>query len=673
MVLPGRPGGRVARRWDLSLRRCRGLGVDRPADFPSDARPTPTALKGSSQATDPHSREAPALDLRRTISTTALVWIVLATAACAHRDWRRALAEDTASGYSQFLREHPGSGYAPDARAHLALVRLRSRPTRGGFEAFSKEFGDSGLVDGARPYVEAAFFDQARALGSPEAYESFLADFGGGTFAARARGNAEYLRNRGFDGDPAPLSKFAADYPDSDFAAEAKRSVASLGGRAAHALGRTGLIVDVDPATPGADRLRRVFAERAVAFYRGAGLELVSMGSGSSAGSRAVGAVLRIAHREGPAQARLEQSTVSQSSLLAETEVTLRRSGDENPVWQGTFTHRAPLSAKPGDESILFDAAATTTYWARFFVPIASWQTREAVRDAHEFTTPPVAVDAAEGRAVVLFPDGSFELLDIADPAQPALLGEYRRARDLARFEGIALIGPRVAVFGQDGLELVSLAGGAPTRERAWPRDQIGSPTSVVDTGTGLALAGKRGLLWITDAAPTPRILVAREILGLARAGEHLLFTDGSTLYIATPSQLAAGRVASELKVGDAFAPRRVRVNGSRAVIVGERGVVSVDISDPNHPAVRSRLDVNEVGDVRDAQSVSGHLFLLGDRGLQVADRSGERVSDFVDVTASRQLVVEGRHLVLIGDRELQVVDATPFVAAVPAKYGGQR
>jgi hypothetical protein len=597
------------------------------------------------------------------------VLLALVGVACAHRDWRRALEQDNASAYHQFLREHPGSGYAPEARARLDLVRLRARPTLEGFHAFSEKFGDTGLVDELRPYVESAFFDQARRVGTPEAYDAFLADFRGGAMAVRATGNAEFLRNRGFGGDPARLADFAARYPESDFAAEAVRSVDSLRQRAEHTFGRTRLIVDVDATTPGADRLRRVFAERAVERFRAAGRVLVPAAEGAP--SQGFDSTLRIAHREGTSRADLKQGTMAESGILAETEVTLQVVGSDAPNWQDTFTYLAPLIARKADESVLFQAAAVNAYWARFFVPVATWQTRDALRNERELANPPVAVDAADGRAVVLFGDGSFQLLDLANPTTPVILAEYHRARDLARFEGVALIGDRVAVFGSDGLEIVVLDGSGLKRERVWPREKIGSLTAVVATRTGLALAGNRGLSWIPNDASDPKVLVPKGIVGLERAGEHLLFTDGATLYAATPAQLVTGRVASELRFGSGFAPRSIRVNGSRAIVIGARGLVSLDVADPSDLAVRSRFEASEVGEVRDALPVSNQLFLLGDRGLQVVDRSGERVVESLDVSARQHLAVGGRHLVLIGARTLEVVDSTPFVASTPAAPRG--
>jgi len=605
------------------------------------------------------------MDLPRASCVLGLA-LALAGIGCAHRDWRNALREDSPGAYHRFLRQHPGSGYSEEARARLAFVQLRNQPTRAGFHAFTEEYADSALIDELRPHVEAAFFEQARVLGTSEAYAGFFVDFPEGAFAARARGNAEYLAQQGFQADPGALAAFAASHPESDFAAEAERSVASLRLRGQTGFRRVLLVVEIDPATPGAERLRRAFTERAAAACGAAGLELVPVTSRADAVRREGGARLLIEHREQESRSSYERGTVTESSVVAETRVTLEEPGRELPVWQDSFSYRAPLSARSAEASILFGPGATT-YWVQFFVPVATWQTQAAARDPRALARPAVAVDATDGRAVVLFDDGSFQVFDLADPSSPAIVADYRRPRDLSRFDGVAILGDRVAVFGPDGLEIVRLGVEGPVRERVWARDQVGSLVGVLEGDAGLTLAGNRGLLWIGNENPTPRSLVPRPILGIARSGEHLLFTDGAALYSATPAQLRAGRVAAELRLGRGFAPKSVRAEGSRAVVLGERGLLTFDVSDPATPALRSRIEMNEVGEIRDAVFLSGRFFLLGNRGLQVADLSGERVAESIDVAPRQGLDAGGRHLVLIGDRSLQVVDATPFIAGAPA------
>ena len=110
-----------------------------------------------------------------------------------------------------------------------------------------------------------------------------------------------------------------------------------------------------------------------------------------------------------------------------------------------------------------------------------------------------------------------------------------------------------------------------------------------------------------------------------------------------------------------------MRLAGSSAVVLGDPGVLWIDVSQPGNPRVISRIGIQEVGEVQDASVLAGRLFLLGARGLQISDRSGERVVDSVDVTARHRLDAAGRHIVLIGERNLQVVDATAFTTSAAA------
>jgi hypothetical protein len=569
-------------------------------------------------------------------------------------------AADTPPDYHRFLRQHGDSEYAAEARERLAMARVRSQPTREDFDAFREEYPDSALISELRPYVEEPFFVQARRRGTAAAYREFLQDFPEGAFASRARGNAEYLEQNGFSGHLNALKDFASRYPASDYAAEAQRSVAASELRRTTSFQRVGLLVDIPSAAPGADRLARVFAERAVNAYQKAGLDLIVLSSLEDPRLGSVSAYLGISHREQQVKTKVQGGNVSQSGILARTSVTLAHPNDAEPIWSDTFEFRVPASEQRPGVSILF-GAGSTAYWSEFFVPVASWNTRHALRKGRSFQKPAVAVAMAGSRAVVLFGDGDLEMLDVADPANPALIAEYRRARDLARFEGLTLARGRVVMFGPDGIEIVRLGSQGLERETVHGRDAVGSIVGVEGSGDELVAAGNRGLLWIGSDDQGIRQLAPQEILGLSRSGERLLFTDGVSLHVSTLGLLKAGRTEAELRMGRGFRPSRVHAAGASAVVMGDRGTVWVDLSTPSKPRVRSRVDAAEVGEVRDAIAVGGRLFLLGARGLQVSDPTGERVVDSADVEALQRLEAAGRHLVMVGDNSLQVVDTTPF------------
>jgi len=586
--------------------------------------------------------------------------LVIATSACAGRAWHSALEEDTAAAYHRFLLEHPDSKYSADAKAHLAFVRVRNKPSKRGFERFQKSFPDSALVDELRPYVEEVFFRRARSRGSAQAYRDFLEEFPDGRLAARARGNLAYLEADGFDGDTARLALFASRHPESDFAAEAERSVSGMELSRRTTFRRVALVVDVPDELAGADRLRRLFSERARATYERAGVSLVATDQPAEA-------TLTITHREREARSEVEAGTMTEPSVIAETRLSLVARGDETPVFEDSIEFRIPVTERASGESALFHPRARTAYWSRdFFTPVASWNTSVATRQARPLTSSPVAVEMLGPRAVLLSGNGDLQIVDLSDPASPLVLGEYRRPHDHSEFTGVAARADGVATFGPDGIEIVSYAPKGLSRGRVYPRDQVGSIVALVVRPDGMISAGNRGLLWLPQDGSVQRLL-PREVLGLDRRGDRLLFTDGTSLYVSSLELLKRGRVEAELRLGRGFRPGVVRARGSSAVVIGEPGLVWVDVSAPSRPRVLSRIDRSETGEVRDAAVVAGRLFLLGPRGLQVTDASGERIAESVDVAARQRLGATGRHVVLIGDQRLQVVDATPFAATRPA------
>lgn len=607
------------------------------------------------------------------ILALVLVVALAMLAGCAGRAWRQARAEDSVGAYHRYLRDHPETTFAPRARARLELARIRDKPRRKGFLAFQEEFGEAfpELVAELKPHVEEVFFRHARAVGTAAAYHRFLDRFPDGAFAARAAGNADYLAHDGLLGDVEALAAFARRHPESDYAAEAERSVASVAVRSASEFQRVGLVVRVDPATPGAARLDRVFRERAFAAYAAAGLELVQVSSARQAQSAGLPAVLRIDHREREVGTQLDQGRVTEPSFVAETRVVLARVDSEEPIWSDAFEYRTPVSAGREGVSILFGPGSHSSYWADldgvFFVPIARWNTRATARTPQSFSKPAVALEVVGSRAVVLFGDGDFQLYDLGDPARPLPLGRYRRPRDLSTFEGVRIAGDRAAVFGPDGIEMVHIDGEATARGTVYGRDSVGSVVGVEEVGGEWVAATNRGLLWLGGNPESVGTLVSRPILGLDKKGDRLVFTDGSSLYVASLPLLKKGRVEAQLRLGRGFHPEAVRVHGDTGVVIGARDAVWVDLRDPRRPRLLSRVGGKESGRIRDAAVVGQRLFLLGPRGLQVLGPGGERIVDSVDVIPREHLDVSGRHLVMIGDKSLQVVDATAFVATAPA------
>ena len=594
-------------------------------------------------------------------SATGIVLAAVCLLACAGSAWERVRAEDTAAAYHRYLSDHPDSDYAPQARARLALVRLRSKPTAEGYDAFRAEFPDESLLAELRPSVELRVFERVRAIGTPSAYREFLEDFGAGELAERARSNLEFLEADGFGARPDALAEFAARHPASDFAAEARRSAEGVSVRNQSSFQRVGLSVEIAPGTPSPDRLIRVFSERAMRRYAEAGIALVPLDAVGDPSAASLPVRLTIRHQEETLRADFAGENASTGGILATTRVTLTRAGVAAPIWSDEFHFRAAGAAR-GETSVLF-GVGTQGFWSAFFVPVATWNTSVAVRPVRGLEKPIASLAVSGSRAIVLFTDGDLEMLDLADPEQPVLLGAYRRKRDLSRWSGLHVAGDRIALFGPDGIEVLALREGRFVPELALDRGVVGTIVAVESLGREIVIAGSRGIVLIDGEKGQREVLLERPVQGLARSGDRLLFTDGTSLFVSTKALLRERRVEAELRLGRGFGPGPLHVDDAEVIVIAQHGVAVVDVSVPGQPRLQSRIDTNEAGEIRDAARIAGRLFLLGERGLQLTDAQGAHVVDSACVAARLRLASAGRHLVMIGDKTLQVVDATPFVA----------
>lgn len=592
-----------------------------------------------------------------------VIVLVLLVVGCAspRSAWIEARRDDTASGYHRFLREHPDAPQTAEARERLELVRLRKHPTADKYEKFRASYPDSALLAEIRPEVEEPLFERARIRGTAAAYREFLEEFPDGRYAERAAGNLTYLENGGFGAQPAELAAFATRHGESDFAREAGRSVAAVDARRRGAIRSVGVVLEIAPGTPGGDRVARAIGERVRRHLRSAGVQLVALSGPEDPRGAAVGAILTVRHSEGMARPDVHGGS-SFAGILAVTNVTLAPPRDGGVIWSEEFTVRAPTAERSDDRSVLFGPSGDR-YWAEFYLPAVTWGTQYAVRAPYRLPAHAVAVASVGHRAVVLFAEGDFDVVDLSDPAAPMITGHYRRPQDLSKWSDLRIIGGSVVIFGSDGLEVVNISSGAPQRVLRLDRSRIGSVVAVEPVGSELLIAGSQGLLLANPRAGEPQVLIPRPMTSAATIGDRVLFTDRDSLYVASLAMLRKQKAEAQLPLGTGVDPTRLRTSGRTAVVIGASNVIVVDVSRPARPVVRSRFTVREAGPVADAVVSRGRLFLLGSRGLQVVDASGRRVHDSVDVEARARLAAAGRHLVMIGDGGLQVVDTTPFVS----------
>ena len=592
---------------------------------------------------------------------TMLVLLCMVASGCVGSAWNRAVEEDTPAAYYRFLRDHDDSKHAAEARERLEYHKLVANPSLEGFETFRKKHPSSPLLAGLMPSLEQPAFDFARARGTSLAYRDFLTEFPSGKLAARAIGNATYLEENAFSGDPARLADFGNLHPESDFAAEALRTAETVAARRGAADGRLGLRFILDPALPEVRRVRQTLQDRIAELAMRAGVKLVVLPDASSTGPSKSGPdiVLEVSHRE-EAVTGAAAGGLARPAVLGVTRLVLRDEASDSVIAERSFEIRVDDKAHVPGTSVLFSAAAPR-YWEQFFVPLASWNNDRAVRPPLALGPPVVDVAGFGDRSVVLYEDGDLDLFDLADPSKPVKLAGYERGEDYKKWTGVRVVGERIAIFGEEGLELVRFDQGRPVRERTWSRGEIGRVLGLAAVGHELVIVGAKGMQVIDPEKGTIRRAMRRVLQGIGAAGNALIFADGESIYVSNLELLVDERVIAQLKLGKTFGPKHVRVIDHTAIVTGPGGALVIDVAVAERPRVVGKLFSLEIGEVFDATRIDGRIYLVGQRGLQVLNRSLDGVEETVDVGARTRVSAMGRHLVTADGAGLQVVDMSPW------------
>lgn len=603
---------------------------------------------------------------------SAIVFALLGAttlAGCADRAWEAALRADEPAAYYRYIRDHADSDHVPDAQERLDYHKLKRNLSLERYAEFVEKYPNSALSRQIRPQLEPHAFAAARAVGTPAAYQAFLEQFPDGDLADRARGNATFREAGGFGGRPSALAGFAKDHPLSDFANEARRSAATANAVDRSRFNEVSLVIKISPSTPEARKLENRFLEIAQEAYARAGIRLVPVPEivDPATATRLPVPRLTITHDEHPVATTMKGKELSRPGHLGRTRVTLQADDSAPAIFDREFTLRVDSSEHVPGTSVLSSTAAPR-YWASFFVPVAGSPTNLLLRPEYPLAAEPVAVDAVGDRSVVLFEDGRFQLIELADPENPVVLAEYVRPNDLKKWSGVRILGDRVAIFGEEGIEFVGFTEGGPRVVKAMTRSEIGTVFGIEPIDDQLLIAGARGLMSMDPASGTVEILVRRVVQGLAVVGETVVFTDVESVFVSDLTLLEQNRVHAQQKLGRAFDPGIVRSLGRRAVVIGATGVVVIDLTRPQNPRLTAKLMARDIGRVDDATSIGDRTFLVGERGLLLMDPGATRVVESIDVEGKRRVAPMGRHVVTIGDRGLQVVDATPLVITnVPA------
>lgn len=585
--------------------------------------------------------------------------VSLLALACADSSWEAARRADTVAAYHQFLRDHPGSGRVVEAEQRIAFLRVKARPGISAFEEFERKYSGSGLIRELEPIVEPLYLEAARAENTSEAYRRFLSRFPGGALEARAKGDLYYVESVGLAPAPETLEAFLRDYPDSDFAGEARATLDLLHSHATTTIGSLVLRVDVASTVEDPERVRAGFASVVAREYRDVGIEVKLLPQEESV-DPAQEAWMHIDYREVPAP-----GTFGGRTLISQCRVRMFQRDQAEPIWDRTFEAPAEhlLKGAHGRDRTVF-GNSKYAFWQQFFVPVSTWATSRARVARMEYPEGVAAIDVRGDRGAVLLAGGGIEYLDVASPAQPKVLARYRRNRDLARWTGLRVLpDDRVAAYGANGLEIVEFTSRAPTRLGAWEAPELGVIRDASVHGSTLLAVGSKGAFAFRTAQtnPEPHRLVEGDYVGVAVRGDRIYLVSPTRLEVATPKQLLSHLTGTKIPLGEKLQARRARISNDSLWLFGESSVIGFDLRDADQPVPVARLDADKLGVLTDVAADRQHLYLLGERGLQVATASGKQVSDAIQVGGDRGVATKGRYLLVAGGEMVDVVDLSPY------------
>lgn len=585
-----------------------------------------------------------------------LVLLLLAVTACATTEWDRVRNEDTSEEYRRFAKLRPESPHREEALERAGYLDLRENPSWEAFEKFRSEYPHSGYLRRASLLFEDQSFERARRLGTESAYREFLQTFSDGKNAQNARAAVEYLSNDGFSSNGEALAAFITRYPGTEYAEEGKRALEIINVRNGKRFRRVGLRITLDGSVQSPDRVRRTFLDRARQAYASSPVELVTDGSGPVEGW------IDIRHREVQTKTEVTDGIMLPPGVIAETDLSFVPTGIENPIFSERFELRVSNSERRGGNSILFSPRAEL-YWARFFVPVASWPTQLARRGI--WTGDPGLRDIhIDGdRAIALFRDGSFKAISVADPSQPAAVAQYRGRSGAEEFAGVRRFANAVVTYGQDGIRVTALdENGNAGEVSRYERGDVGAVVDLDRSGNDLLAVTARSLLRVPIKQGTPEVLISGQLRAIDRSGPRVYLIDDHWLYYAPADRVSRETLVRVARFERGFEAKAVRANGTLVAVVGEKEVLCIHAPKQGRGRVLSRLQEDKVGEISDAAILAGRVFILGNRGLQVVDPVRGRVIDSVDVDARKSLSADGRLLVAAGDTSFETVDASAWI-----------
>jgi hypothetical protein len=586
--------------------------------------------------------------------------LVAGLTSCVETSWEAARKLDTVGAYNQFIRDNPSSSRLTDARERMAYVRVKTYQTIEVYEEFRRQHPKSDLTAELHALVEPLYFERARARNSTEAYDEFLASYPNATLSKRARGNRAYVTDVLADPTNARLAQFVDMYPESDFVAEAKSTLA-LGELSKRTqFRRLGVRVDVAPNVVQQERVVRGFASLVAKAYaeRGIGVTLLRVNQALAAD---LDGYVRVDYKEAPGQA-----TIGGASVYSYCRIRLFHRESEEPIWDRSFEAPAEhlLKGAYGRDKTVF-GSSKYPFWKDFFVPVSTWAVSDARVNTLSYLEDVRSIHLRGDAAALLLDRGGIDFLDISSVTGLRVAERYRREVDLADWRGVRLLRYDLAVsFGNDGAELIRRADQQATRLARWDAGEIGAVRSAAlyDDAT-LLLAGNRGLhaIRLGRAPLLPQPLLDGDIVGIEVDRGLVFVIRPRTIEVAHPEHLLAHITAVRVAFPEGFRAERARRIDDRILVFGPDAVAEVSIASPARPEITAVVDQRDVGNVADMTADGRYRYILGERGLQIADPESARVEDYIQVTADRSVALKGRFALLVGRATLEVLDLAPY------------
>jgi hypothetical protein len=585
--------------------------------------------------------------------------------ACADAAWQAVRARDEERSYNQYLRSNPDSPHAAEARERLEFLRVRGMKNTEAFEAFAAKYPRSPWLDELRTAMEPLYFDRARAQNTPQAYRAFLASYPDGALAARAKGNLIYVEEIRGNPDPARMRAFTEQHPESDFAVEAHGALDLVEMRRATHIRKMGVRVEVAPNVAQPQRVERGFAAMVARRYAELGIPVTFIPRAGGP-TPDMDAWVRVDYEESQATGVLGGAT-----QVARCRIRVYHQTAEEPIWDRTFEAPAEhvLDESRGRDKTIF-GNSRYAFWSQFFIPVSTWKTSASHVHRIDYLEDVASIDVSGDRAAVMFLRGGFDLIDVSTPERPTTIDRYRREQDLSRWSGVKIVSDDlVLLYGPDGAEFVDHGGSKPKPVGRWELPEIGAIRAAGVYEQTALFAGNRGVyaVRLSQRPLRPHRLLDGDYVGLEIGaaqpdGEAAIYLiSANRVEITAPQHLLRHMIRSRVGLGNGFGATRARRVGDSLFVFGKNETVELSLAQPLRPTVKARFDASVLGAVNDLTGLGDRLFVIGDRGLQIASAKGDKVLDTIQVGVDASMTRKEHYVFLAGERALEVVDIGPY------------